>query len=206
MSFPTVLSDFIESHLTGLRVALPGRVVAYDKETQRADVQPDIQDGELDEDEQREPVTLPIIPDVPVHFIGAGGYRITFPIKKGDAVLLVFSSSSLSRWKAAGGGLVDPANDQRHALEDAIAIPGCYATPPTESPDDAIVIHGDEVRLGGPDADDPVVRKSDLDAFIDEYAAHLHPASAGTTSASLTATEFALPANRPSCSPSVKSK
>lgn len=204
MTLPRVLGDFIESHLAGLRVALPGRVVAYDKDTQRADIQPDIQDGYLDEDAQRQAVALPVITDVPVQFLGAGPFRITFPIRKGDQVLLIFSSSSLSRWKAAGGGLVDPGNDQRHTLEDAIAIPGCYAKPPTEAPDDAIVIHGDDVRLGGPDADDPVVRKSDLDAVIDEYVAHTHPAPGGATSAP--ATGAAFDSARPSCSPVVSSK
>lgn len=181
MTFPSILGDYIESHLTGVRVALPGRVVKYYAETQRADVQVEIQDGELDEDEQRKAVTLPIVADVPVVFPGAGGWRFTFPIAVGDGVLVVFASSSIARWKAAGGGIVDPADDRRHHLADAIAIPGLSAGAPTEAPTDAMVFHAEKLKLGGPGATDRVARQSDLEALKAKIVAAPDGLAFGTT-------------------------
>lgn len=169
-SLSTLLDLAFESRLAGLRVALPGRVTAYNKTTQRASVQVDIQDAYLDEDEQRRTESLPVLNDVPVLFQGAGGCRITFPVRVGDPVLVVFSSSSIARWKATRGGgtggPVDPGDDRHHHLADAVAIPGLSADTPTDAPDDAMVLHAeDEIRLGGPGANDTVARQSDLEVL-----------------------------------------
>ncbi len=161
-----VIAGMIHAHATGLRVSLPGRIVSYDPRLQRADVQPLIMDGYEDEDGSRVSEALPIVTDVPVCFPGGGGYRITFPIKAGDTVELRFMSSSIARWKRTGG-LVDPADDRRHALPDAIAIPALhdYAHVPTAAPIDALVVHGESIKLGGPAATDRVARQSDLEAL-----------------------------------------
>lgn len=164
-SGPEVLSEFIKAHLYELRVSMPARVVEYDPATQRVSVQPEVQDGRFDEDEQREAVTLPVLTNVPLVFPGGAGGRITFPIEAGDGVLLIISSSSISRWKAVGG-TVDPARDHRHKLEDAIAIPGLFASPPTLAPEDATVVHSDNLLLGGPDADDAVAVVSKVQAAL----------------------------------------
>lgn len=109
--------------ISRIRVALPARVETYDAATQQVSVQPLIQDGYTDESGERQAERLPVIPHVPVVFPGAGGFRVTFPIAVGDTVLVVFSSSSLDQWLALGGE-VDPKDDRRHDLSDAIAIPG----------------------------------------------------------------------------------
>lgn len=153
-----------------LRVALPGRVTAYDAATQRASVQPLIKHANLDETEQRVAKLLPEVHSVPVQFPGGGGMRITWPLAKGDTVLLVFASSSIARWKRTGGE-VDPGDDRRHDLNDAIAIPGLhdFAHIPSTAPTDAIVTHGD-TRLGDPNATDDkykVAIRATLDKFMD---------------------------------------
>jgi|SRR3990172_333487 len=147
-----VLEMAMGGKLDDLRVSLPGRVVSYDKAKQRADVQPLISDRFEDENDERKTVVLPVVNDCPVAFQGAGGYSETFPIEKGDTVLLVFCSSSIARWKV-GGGMVDPGDDRHHALPDAIAYAGVrdFAHALTGVPSDAWVIttpSGKQIRLG----------------------------------------------------------
>ena len=133
--------------ISRIRVALPARVETYDAATQQVSVQPLIQDGYTDEAGERQADRLPVIPHVPVVFPGAGGFRVTFPIAVGDTVLLVFSSSSLDQWLALGGE-VDPKDDRRHDLSDAIAIPGLrdFAHALTSAPTSTMSIGKD----GGP--------------------------------------------------------
>lgn len=111
-----------------MRVALPGRVESYDAATQTCSVQPYVQDGIKDETGTRQAVRLPVVTSVPVVFPGAGAYSITWPLAVGDTVLLLFASSSIDRWLALGGE-VDPIDDRRHHVTDAIAIAGLRALP-----------------------------------------------------------------------------
>ena len=60
---------------------------------------------------------------VPVCFPGSGGWKVTFPISKGDTGLLIFCSRSIDRWLSEGGS-VDPQDDRTHDLSDAVFVPG----------------------------------------------------------------------------------
>lgn len=170
------LREFVErkldARLEGLRVALPARVTAYDPARQCVDAQPLVYQAYADEGAVRRPERLPIVTDIPVVFPGSGPFRITFPVVAGDIVLLVFASSSIARWKVTGRE-GDPGDDRHHRLSDAIAIPGLasLASQPTEAPTDALVVHGDEVRLGGPDATEEVAWHSALVALKDVFDA-----------------------------------
>jgi hypothetical protein len=74
--------------------------------------------------------SFPVVPGVPVQFLGAGGFRITCPISDGTGGnasttgTLFFSHRSLDKWLTGTGGEVDPEFDHDHALGDAIFIPG----------------------------------------------------------------------------------
>lgn len=155
----TLLNTAVRGGLEGVFVALPGKVVAYDKNTQRADVQPLIQRGYRGEDQKRAVKRLPVANDVPVMFLGGADGRITVPVKKGTRVLLIMCSSSIARWKSSDDE-VDPGDDRRHALADAIAIVGLHAKPPTSAPTDAIVLHaglGIKVKVGGDTGTEPTI-------------------------------------------------
>lgn len=160
------VEELIDAQLVGLRVALPAVVTAYDEDRQVCDAKPLVDQGYVDEDGVRRVEVLPIVTGVPVMFQGSGKRRTTFPISAGDTVLLVFASSSISRWKAGGG--TDPGDDRHHRLSDAIAIPGLNASPPTTAPMEAVVVHTDssELRLGGPTAAQPLTRASDVQAAL----------------------------------------
>lgn len=110
-----------------IRVAMPAVVQAYDATKQTVDVQPLLQELQKNDDGTTQPVTLPVVPSVPVVFPGGGGFRVTFPIQQGDIVLLVCADRSIDRWSAGSGGQpVDPVALTRHMLADAFAIPGVH--------------------------------------------------------------------------------
>ena len=179
-SLSAVLNTAMRERLRAVRVALPARVESYDATTQQIVAQPLVMEGYIDETGDRLADRLPAIAGVPVVFPGAGGFRVTFPIAIGDTVLLVFASSSIDRWLALGGE-VDPADDRRHALSDAIAIPGLrdFAHALGNAPSSTmsigkdggptIEISGTDVQIGG---SNNLVTKA-------EFMAHVH-ATAGT--------------------------
>lgn len=147
-----LLARFRESMVADLHTALPGKIVKYDESTQKADVQPLIKERYTDESGTAQARELPVIPAVPVQFTGSGGYRITFPVVAGDTGLIVFSEASLDKWLVSGG-TVDPADDRRHDLTDAVFLPGlrdfghALASAPTDratfGKDDGLQIHVD---------------------------------------------------------------
>lgn len=169
-----VVSDATDEALYMLRVALPAMIVDYDDSTQFASVQALIMHAYQDEQGDRVVEPIPVIHDVPVHFPGGfgGNARITFPVQKGDTCLALFCSSAIDRWlQRAGAAIVDPVDDRRHDINDAIAYVGLhnYKTVPTPAPLDALVVHaynGLLIRLGSPAADGDVVVQSALDDFM----------------------------------------
>lgn len=160
-----VITGAIEVNRSNLRVALPGRVETYDAATQSCSVQLLVHDGVNDETGTRQPEKLPVITSVPVCFPGSGAFSVTWPIKPGDTVLCVFASSSIDRWLALGGE-VDPVDDRRHHISDAIAIPGLrdfgHALGATATDSSAMVISG-QLKLGGATATDAAIKG---DAFM----------------------------------------
>lgn len=121
-----VIQTAIESRLSEVRVALPGRIEKYDAARQAADVKPLIQrrittaeGGEILE-------SLPVIPDVPVVFPRAGDFFISLPISVGDRVLLVFNDKSIDKFVTGKGEDTDPVDVRNQALSDAVALPGFH--------------------------------------------------------------------------------
>jgi hypothetical protein len=138
-----------------------------------------------------------------VQFPGSGGYRITFPVAVGDTGLIVFSEASLDKWLVSGG-TVDPADDRRHDLTDAVFLPGlrdfghALASAPTDratfGKDDGLQIHvdGSKIRIG---SNSPIDLEkavcgdtlwnylTSLAGLVAWLATHTHPTPAGASSA-----------------------
>lgn len=109
----------IRTALLNVHTALPGIVKAFDKTSQTATVQPALQSEYVD----LGVMTLPLIPKVPVLFLGGGGYVQTFPVAEGDECLLVFSERAIDGW-FQNGGVSPPSDDRVHDLTDGFAIVG----------------------------------------------------------------------------------
>lgn len=192
-SLRSLLDRALDTRLAGLHVALPGRVVAYDSTRQVVDVQPLVMAPYEDELGERRTERLPIVQDAPLLFPGGGSYRMTWPVSAGDTVLLVVCSSAIGRWKLSGAE-DDPWDDRRNHLSDAVAVPGLFdlAHIPTTAPSSGMVLHADDLRLGGPDALSRVVVEDALTDFMAALTAAIP--SAGTAAQALTALKTALQA------------
>ena len=166
----TVIAKAMRVALRSVRVALPGRIQTYDASTCQADVQPLIQEAQADFDGTVTTGPLPVVPHVPVLFMGGGGNRTTYPVKPGDTCLLIFSSSSLDRWLALGG-LVDPQDDRRHDISDGIALVGLTAFPnATPASTTATVLEG-LIQLGSQSASAPVALNTEFAQFLAIFTA-----------------------------------
>lgn len=183
-----VLRIALDARLADLHVSLPGRVERYDPQTKLADVKPLIKATVVDDEDNEAKVSLPVIPNVPVLFQGAGGFRVSFPVKQGDTVLLVFAERSIDRWISQGGE-VDPIDLRQHALADAIAIPGLNdmsrawsdaGDHMTAGKDGGAQIHfkADVIELGA-EGGEGVALGSTLNTFLSKLVlwlnAHTHP-------------------------------
>lgn len=157
------LHRFVNEVASSWFTSIPAEVVDYDPVKQKLSAQPLIMGIERNEEGERVAQRLAIINGIPVAFPGGGGFRITFPLEKGDTVLLVMSTFSLDRWKAKGG-IVDPEDERRFDISDAVAFPTLrpfvdpWATPPSDGMTigfdggPVIKITETQIQAGGTDA------------------------------------------------------
>lgn len=142
----------INQALDDVHTALPARVERFDPTTLRGDVVPLVKrrferDGE--------PEALPPILDVPFAMPKAGPFIMRWPVRRGDVVLVVFSERALD-YILTDGQPQDPRLRRRHALDDAIAIPGLMHRGEGTLPAD----HGGDVLLLNRDTGDKIVAKA----------------------------------------------
>lgn len=196
-----VLEGAVRAALRRYFVAMPGVVDSYDRSSQLARVTQAISDEEDGEDGAIEapPVTLP---NVPVLFPGGA----TFDLAPGDSVLLVYMSRRADEWLAGGTRVVARDRRMQH-VSDVVAIPGLRAKPQRFGAGGvaagAWVLEQDDIRLGGSASDDPVARKSDLQALkqaINSAATGVNDGGAAFKANLLTA----LGSSWPVCSAKVK--
>ncbi len=116
----------IKSFLGDLHTALPGRVEEYSPDAQKVDVKPLIKRRIVHEDGTELLEELPIIPDVPVLFPRSAGFFMSFPIVRGDLVMLHFVERSIDKYLETEGEDTDPDEFRTHDLTDAVAVPGFY--------------------------------------------------------------------------------
>ena len=179
--------------------ALPGRVQTFDSTKQSADVEPLIHDTWEGEDGTNQTGPLPVIPSVPVCFPGSGGWKVTFPISKGDTGLLIFCARSIDRWLSEGGS-VDPQDDRTHDLSDAIFVPGLrdFGNPIDPYKSERMTlgeVGGKQIHItkfktsigtDEPASLEPAVLGDTLANYLDTFRtwvlAHVHPIPMGTTS------------------------
>lgn len=151
MEVSDIISRMIESFTRdNINTAIPAEVI----EVGRLEAEQVISVKPVFQQEYRDGVVLdfPEILDVPVMFPSAGGGMLSFPIKVGETVLLVFSMRSLDNWKLrdTGAGAHLPTDNRHFDLTDAIAIPGLYTTKDnlTPNPEDVELKYTDSsIRL-----------------------------------------------------------
>lgn len=195
-NLPAVIEARVRAALACMRVMEPARVVEYDHVTQKCSAQPLIMSRRRNADGDIVAEPRAVIGSIPVEFPGSGPFSITWNVKPGDIVMLVYASSSLTKWLLHGGE-VDPADGRRQNINDAVAIPGLRSfnlnAPDGAAPisaeddggvtsDDAMVIAAPEIRLGSAAADHDVAWREDLEALKDAIAGAVTVANDGGAS------------------------
>lgn len=138
---PDIIRQAINSRLNDLHTALPGIVMSYDPESNKATIQP-----ALNKNYVTGVQTMPVLENVPVMFPNF----VRFPVNQGDYVLLVFAERSLDLWLSVGGQ-VTPTDPRKFDLSDAIAIPGLVpfteTYPDNNNQDFVIDYAGSNIRI-----------------------------------------------------------
>lgn len=111
----------LESAQAQIWTAMPGVVTSVDLAKQTVSVQPTIQGTTEKPNGDTQNVNLPLLVDVPLMFPRAGGFALTFPVKAGDEVLVVFGCRCIDSWWQSGG-VGAPAESRMHDLSDGFAI------------------------------------------------------------------------------------
>lgn len=170
------IGKIIDSALLSCHIGMPARVLEYVESEQRVSVKPIIRRSVFGEDGARLAESIPAIEGVPVIFPGAGVYKLTFPITKGDIVWLLFSEGSLDKWLSTAAADIDPDDDRRNALSDAVAIPGImpFGAPSDQTDSTAVVIAAPALKLGSKDASELVALQSEVKAIRDDLEGHTH--------------------------------
>lgn len=218
-----VIRHAISSQQAELHVSLPGAIEKYDREAQRADIQPLLRRPLVAADgTELAAETLPILHDVPIVFPrggqGSGAFFISWPLEPGDLVHLVFVERSMDVWLGSEGAITTPLDYRMHSLSDAVAYPGLY---PAKRPladahaenlvvglDGSIGVHvrpDGEIHLGSDGASDYValaasvkdeisVLRDAVNSLVLLYNAHVHPGvTSGPSATSATALQAAQP-------------
>lgn len=165
-AWSTVIRRAIEVVLRSVSTAEPGVIESFDADACTADVQPllmRIVRSETGKTARRQNV----VTHAPVLFVGGGGSRLTFPVKRGDQCLLIVASRAIDRWNEIGEEL-DPQNERHHHITDAIAIVGLTPQAHAKAVNpDATVLEAADLRLGNSDAAQSSMR---ADEFLDKLA------------------------------------
>jgi len=121
-TFEKVIKTMIDNSLINLHTAMPAIVESFDPIKKEISAVPAIKrklsSGEVND--------LPLIENIPICYPQSSSALISFPLKKGDSVMLIFSERSLDLWKSKGGK-VNPNDVRKHDLSDAVAIPGVFS-------------------------------------------------------------------------------
>lgn len=132
-----VIDDAMTRRLASVWTALPGTVVAWST-SGTATVQPFPaveQDGEIQ--------TMPTLSNIPVAYPAGSGGSLTYPLRSGDVVLIIFSTAPLAAYRETGS-TGDPMETRRHDLSDAWCIPVAGGPTPTAQTNRAILAQPDD--------------------------------------------------------------
>lgn len=129
MTTEELLDLVLANFQRGIHTSMPGRVESYDAATQTCEVLPQLKRQTPDGEGGYTTEDLPVLPHVPVCFPRGGGFFMSFPLQRGDFVLLVFSERAIGNWRQKGEASA-PGDLRMHSLAGAVAIPGVFPNDP----------------------------------------------------------------------------
>lgn len=123
-----MIRSAIDQAMTRMWTSAPGRVVSYNAQKQTASIQITVKSFVKQPDGSQKAVDLPILEEVPVQFPGAGGQTMTFPVKAGDEVVVMFMSRASDAQQQSGGDQ-QPSDASTHGLSHPRAMLGFRSNP-----------------------------------------------------------------------------
>jgi hypothetical protein len=147
-----VIRRALESRAQDIWTAFPAKIVAYDSETQTADVEPQVRRIVPDEDSADvETEDLPIVVNVPIQFPRGGedSIAITWPLQAGDYVWVHVCTNAIGNWRRTGE-LSDPGDVRTHGLGSCFAVPGAAPNSRVlpQATINALILEAPEIRAG----------------------------------------------------------
>lgn len=122
------IQTIVEAKLAHLQTSVPCTIVSVNQAKQTCVLQPVTKSVVRNPDGTQKWVSLPQIPDVPLHFPSGGGVTMTFPVKAGDEALAVISSRNYDAWHQ-NGGEQQQVDLRGHDLSNAFAFVGFKSNP-----------------------------------------------------------------------------
>lgn len=172
-SLAEIISRAIDSKLLDLYTCLPGIVESFSAETNRADIKIAIGRPTPNEDQDIQYEDIGTLPNVQIAFFGAGNFKIFCSVKKGDFVLVLFTSINCNEFFRKKIE-TNPVDTRMHSLGNPIAIPLMILQ--TDNANNSLVLEG-EVKLGSASASDFVA----LSSKVDSNFSAIHAALAAAT-------------------------
>lgn len=130
------MKQALRNFLMSVDDMLPARVVAYNDQTNRADVQPLVMMGTTDGAKiSRQPVR-----GIPTLRLGGGGFFMRFPLRAGDFGWIKANDRDISLILQSQGGQDWPNTERLHSFSDAVFIPDTVRDWSIDSGDSAAMV------------------------------------------------------------------
>ena len=154
-----------------MHTQVPGRVLEYDHDTQKAKVQLIIEHA-FDDDGEVGYYKPPPLVNVPVEF-----GILSWPLEEGQPGIVSFAERSIDEYEATGNANVKPRDLRRFDLSDATFRPR-FLRGEADTADGAAVLSFDEIHLGSSNPSDALALaalvKQELDKIWDAINGHTH--------------------------------
>lgn len=111
---------------------------------------------------------------MPVVQLGGAAGALTFDLAAGDTGVVFWASRSLDEWVTTGRSDVEPRDPRRFDYNDAIFLPGVRAFGSLAAgtrADGAVVLSGDDVRLGSATGARALAIAADVSAQLEALGA-----------------------------------
>lgn len=163
-----------------MRCCIPCIVQSFDYKTGTIECQPAIREKIINQNEEIEYKNIPLLINVPVVFPSNSEYSITFPLKKGDECLVLFSDLSIDNfWEK--GNVQNPIEDRRHDLSDGFAIPcnlSLVKQPGTNASGLTLKSTGSSIILGSSDI---TFKNPNHSVTLSQLLSHIHTVPGGVS-------------------------
>lgn len=165
----TLVKSTFRELMKGVNTSIPGHVLAFDPDTQLAQIQVGIertdQNGAIN--------SVPPIIEVPVHFPG-DDFAVEYQIDPGCEGLIHFSQRCIDGWLQSGGIAPNPIA-RFHNMQDAFFVPGFRPLS-----DVLPSFQNNGIRLRNKAGNQFVWLKNDGSIFVENPAGHIRLGADGT--------------------------